>query len=139
FVDYYGVFQGNPVGGQSQSFAYSQYLPFGFEWKEPLGWRGGGLRVSAVSGAGRNLSATIGNTFEVSQAWTDNTLFLYEAYIVQKAFDDRLEMLVGRISSAEFFAGLPALNLLVTGGLNSVPIALKLYSPFTGNASASWA
>lgn len=139
FVDYYGVFQGNPVGGQSQSFAYSQYLPFGFEWKEPLGWRGGGLRVSAVSGAGRNLSATIGNTFEVSQAWTDNTLFLYEAYIVQKAFDDRLEMLVGRISSAEFFAGLPALNLLVTGGLNSVPIALKLNSPFTGNASASWA
>ncbi|MBU3665513.1 MAG: carbohydrate porin [Chthoniobacterales bacterium] len=139
FVDYYGVFQGNPVGGLSQSFAYSQMLPFGFEWKEPLGWRGGGLRVSAVSGAGRDLSATIGNTFEVSQAWTDNTVFLYEAYLVQKAFDDRLQVLAGRISSAEFFGGLPALNLLVTGGLNSVPIALKLNSPFTGSASASWA
>jgi hypothetical protein len=139
FIDYYGVLQGNPVGGESQSFAYSQYLPFGFEWKEPLGWRGGGVRVSAVSGAGRDLSATIGNAFEVSQAWTDNTLFLYEAYVVQKAFDDRLEMLVGRISSAEFFAGLPALNLLVTGGLNSVPIALKLNSPFTGSTEASWA
>jgi hypothetical protein len=47
---------------------------------------------------------------------------------VQKAFDDRLEVLAGRISSSEFFAGLPALNLLVTGGLNSVPIALKLNS-----------
>ena len=139
FIDYYGVFQGNPVGGESQDFAYSQYLPFGLEWKEPLGWRDGALRVSAVSGAGRDLSKTIGNAFSVSQAWTDNTLFLYEAYLVQKAFDDRLEMLVGRISSAEFFAGLPALNLLVTGGLNSVPIALKLNSPFTGNASASWA
>jgi len=139
FIDYYGVFQGNPVGGQSQSFAYSQYLPFGLEWKEPLGWRDGALRVSAVSGAGRDLSKTIGNAFGVSQAWTDNTLFLYEAYLVQKVFDDRLEMLVGRISSAEFFGGLPALNLLVTGGLNSVPIALKLNSPFTGNASASWA
>ena len=139
FIDYYGVFQGNPVGGKSQDFAYSQYLPFGFEWKEPLGWRGGGLRVSAVSGAGRDLSTTIGNAFTVSQAWSDNTLFLYEAYLVQKAFDDRLEMLVGRISSAEFFAGLPAFNLLVTGGLNSVPIALKLNSPFTGDRTASWA
>ena len=139
FVDYFGVFQGNPVGGQSQAFAYSQYLPFGFEWKEPFGWRGGGLRASAVSGAGRNLSSTIGNVFTVSQAWTDNTLFLYEAYFVQKAFDDRLEVVVGRVSSAEFFAGLPALNLLVTGGLNSVPIALKLNSPFTGSKSASWA
>jgi len=139
FIDYYGVFQGNPVGGKSQDFAYSQYLPFGFEWKEPLGWRGGRLRASAVSGAGQDLSATIGNAFGVSQAWTDNTLFLYEAYLVQKAFDDRLEMLVGRISSAEFFAGLPALNLLVTGGLNSVPIALKLNSPFTGSTEASWA
>ncbi|MFM7376401.1 MAG: carbohydrate porin, partial [Chthoniobacterales bacterium] len=139
FIDYYGVFQGNPIGGKSQDFAYSQYPPFGFEWKELLGWRGGGLRVSAVSGAGRNLSATIGNTFEVSQAWADNTLFLYEAYLVQKAFNDRLEVVVGRVSSAEFFAGLPALNLLVTGGLNSVPIALKLNSPFTGDRSASWA
>jgi porin len=139
FIDYYGVFQGNPIGGKAQDFAYSQYLPFGFEWKEPLGWRGGRLRASAVSGAGRDLSSTIGNAFEVSQAWTDNTLFLYEAYVVQKAFDDRLEVLVGRISSAEFFAGLPALNLLVTGGLNSVPIALKLNSPFTGSAEASWA
>ena len=139
FVDYYGVLQGNPIGGKAQDFAYSQYLPFGFEWKEPLGWRGGRLRASAVSGAGRDLSKTIGNAFGVSQAWTDNTLFLYEAYLVQRAFDDRLEVLVGRISSAEFFAGLPALNLLVTGGLNSVPIALKLNSPFTGSADASWA
>ena len=41
FVDYFGVFQGNPVGGQSQGVAYSQYLPFGFVWREPFGWRGG--------------------------------------------------------------------------------------------------
>ena len=49
FIDYYGVFQGNPVGGKSQDFAYSQYLPFGFEWKEPLGWRGGRPLPSPVS------------------------------------------------------------------------------------------
>lgn len=139
FIDYYGVFQGNPIGGKAQDFAYSQYLPFGFELKEPLGWHGGGLRVSGVSGAGRNLSATIGNAFQVSQAWTDNTLFLYEAYLLQKALDDRLVVLAGRVSSAEFFAGLPAFNLLVTSGLNSVPIALELNSPFTGSKSASWA
>lgn len=40
FVDYFGVFQGNSVGGKSQGVACSQYLAFGFEWKEPLGWRG---------------------------------------------------------------------------------------------------
>ena len=138
FADYFGVFQGNPIGGNSQGFAYSQYLPFGFEWKEPFGWRGGGLRVSAVSGAGRNLSETIGNAFTVSQAWADNTLFLYQAYLVQKAFDDKLELGVGRVSASQFFATLPAFDLLVTGGLNSVPIALELNSPFTGSASASW-
>lgn len=138
FVDYFGVFQGNPVGGQSQSFAYSQYLPFGFEWKEPLGWRGGGLRVSAVSCAGRNLSEDIGNAYTVSQAWDGNTLFLYQAYLVQKAFDGRLEIGIGRVAAEQFFATLPAFDLLVTGGLNSVPIALELNSPFTGSASASW-
>jgi porin len=138
FVDYFGVFQGNPVGGQSQSFAYSQYLPFGFEWKEPLGWRGGGLRVSAVSCAGRNLSEDIGNAFIVSQAWDGNTLFLYQAYLVQKAFDGRLEIGIGRVAAEQFFATLPAFDLLVTGGLNSVPVALELNSTFTGSASASW-
>ena len=138
FVDYFGVFQGNPVGGQSQSFAYSQYLPFGFEWKEPLGWRGGGLRVSAVSCAGRNLSEDIGNAFIASQAWDGNTLFLYQAYFVQKAFDGRLEIGIGRVAAEQFFATLPAFDLLVTGGLNSVPVALELNSTFTGSASASW-
>ena len=138
FVDYYGVFQGNPIGGQSQAFAYSQYLPFGFKWEEPFGWRGGGLRVSAVSGAGRNLSDSIGNAFTVSQAWAGNTLFLYQAYFVQKAFDDRLEIGIGRVAAEQFFATLPAFDYLLTGGLNSVPIALELNSPFTGSSSASW-
>ena len=87
FADYCGVIQGNPVGGQSQGVAYSQYLPFGFEWKEPLGWRGGSLWVSAVSGAGRDLSESIGNALTVSQAWNGSTLFLYQAYLVQKAFE----------------------------------------------------
>jgi porin len=138
FVNYFGVFQVNPVGGQSQSFAYSQYLPFGFEWKEPLGWEGGALRVSAVAGAGRNLSESIGNAFTVSQAWDGNTLYLYQAYLVQKAFDNRLEIGIGRVAAEQFFATLPAFDLLVTGGLNSVPVALELNSPFTGSASASW-
>jgi len=138
FVNYFGVFQGNPVGGQSQGFAYSQYLPFGFEWKEPLGWRGGGLRVSAVSCAGRNLSENVGNVFIASQAWDGNTLFLYQAYFVQKAFDGRLEIGIGRVAAEQFFATLPAFDLLVTGGLNSVPVALELNSTFTGSASASW-
>ena len=44
FADYYGVFQGNPVGGLSQDFAYSQYLIFGVEAKEPLGWHGATLK-----------------------------------------------------------------------------------------------
>ena len=138
FVDYFGVFQGNPIGGKSQDFAYSQYLPFGFEWKEPLGWQGGGIRVSAVSGAGRNLSESIGNAFTVSQAWDGNTLFLYQAYLVQKAFDEKLEIGVGRVSASQFFATLPAFDYLVTGGLNPVPEALELNSTFTGSASASW-
>jgi carbohydrate-selective porin OprB len=115
FVNYFGVFQGNPVGGQSQSFAYSQYLPFGFEWKEPFGWRGGALRVSAVSGAGRNLSGSIGNAFAVSQAWDGNTLYLYQAYLVQKAFDDRLEIGIGRVSASQFFAGRAGTQFAIHG------------------------
>lgn len=96
------------------------------------------MKVSAVSGAGNNLSETIGNAFTVSQAWAGNTLFLYQAYLVQTAFDKRLEIGVGRVAAEQFFATLPAFDLLLNGGLNSVPIALELNSPITGSASASW-
>ena len=137
FIDYCGVFQGNPIGGKSQNFAYSQYLPFGFEWKEPLGRHGSALRVSAVSGAGRDLSKSIGNAFTVSQAWDGNTLYLYQAYLAQKAFDDQLEIGIGRVSATQFFTTLPAFDLLLNGVLNSVPIAFKLNSTFTSSSSAS--
>ena len=139
FADYYGVFQGNPVGGLSQDFAYSQYLIFGMKSKEPLGWRGGGFKISAVSAAGRDLSEEIGNAFTVSQAWAGNSLFFYECFITQRAFDDRLELGLGRMAASEFFGTLPAFDLLVTGGLNAIPIALGLNSPFTESSSASWA
>ena len=86
----------------------------------------------------RNLSKSIGNAFTVSQAWDGNTLYLYQAYLVQKTFDDRLEIGLGRVSASQFFATLPAFELLVTDGLNTVPIALELNSTFTGSSSASW-
>jgi porin len=57
---------------------------------------------------------------------------------VQKAFDERLEIGIGRVAAEQFFATLPAFDYLLTGGLNSVPIALEINSPFTGSASASW-
>ena len=57
---------------------------------------------------------------------------------MQKAFDDKLEIGIGRVSATQFFATLPAFDYLVTGGLNSVPVALELNSTFTGSASASW-
>jgi hypothetical protein len=41
-------------------------------------------------------------------------------------------------AASQFFATLPAFELLVTDGLNTVPIALELNSTFTGNSSASW-
>lgn len=41
-------------------------------------------------------------------------------------------------AASQFFATLPAFELLVTDGLNTVPIALELNSTFTGSSSASW-
>jgi hypothetical protein len=92
----------------------------------------------SLRGRAGSFSKSIGNAFTVSQAWDGNTLYLYQAYLAQKAFDDQLEIGIGRVSATQFFATLPAFDLLLNGGLNSVPIALKLNSTFTGSSSASW-
>lgn len=140
FVIYYGVFQGNPVGGNEQSAAWSQELVFGatLDFEKLLHLPGAALVISGADAAGSNLSDDIGNIFTASQAYVTPTMMFYELYWQQSLLDNALEFRVGRISSGDTFAALPAFGLQVNGGINGNPLSVFLNSEFTASPVATW-
>lgn len=141
FLSYWGDFLANPVGGRSQAASWMQLLVFGGELDldRLVGIPGGSIVISAVDAAGSNLSLKIGNVFTVSQAYVMNTFSLYNLYYRQQLFDGRLDLHVGRMSAGQFFATIPAMDLVVSGAVNGNPTSLFLNAPYHATASASWA
>jgi len=141
-LTYYGVFQGNPIGGIQQRTAYSQLILFGVElnFEKLVGLPGGSLTISGAQAMGENLSNYVGNINTVSEAFsTPDTLLFYQLYWKQLLFGDKLELRLGRMSAADQFASVPAFWLQVNGGINSNPTSLFVNAPFRSAPNASWA
>jgi porin len=140
FFNYWGVFQANPVGGLNQGAAYSHEILFGatFDLEKLAGWPGAKFRLSGGEGTGRNLSTTIGNVFNTSQAFVITTAVFYEMFLEQSLFDGALTLKAGRVAAADDFCNLPAFGLQVTGGLDGTPTSFFLNSNFTSSPNATW-
>jgi porin len=142
FLAYYGVFQGNPVGGIQQRYAYSHLLLFGatLNFDKLLGIPGGSLTISGAEATGKNLSDYVGNINAVSEAFvTPLTVLFYELYWKQLLLKDSLELYVGRMTAADQFAAVPAFGLQVSGGINGNPTSFFVNAPFTSSPNAVWA
>jgi len=141
YFDYYGVFLGNPTGGLSQAVGYSHEIVIGghFDLEKIVGWTGATLTASFAEGAGHNLSQNIGNYFIVSESYVQDSGVLFDLYLTQKLFDDKLDVRLGRMSSGQFFATLPAFGLQVNGGINGNPNNLFSNAPFHAGITATTA
>ena len=142
FLAYYGVYQGNPVGGiQQQRTAYSHLLLFGtaLNFDKLIGVPGGSLTISGAEAEGKNLSNYIGNINTVSEAFvTPHTVLFYELYWKQMLFEDKVELLLGRMTPEDQFASVSAFGLQVSGGINGNPESISVNAPFTTSPNATW-
>jgi porin len=142
FLAYYGVLQGNPVGGIQQRIAYTHLLLFGatLNFDNLLCIPGGSITISGAEATGKNLSDDIGNINTVSEAFVRPlTVMFYELYWKQLLFDDKLELRCGRMTPADQFASVPAFGLQVSGGINGNPTSIFVNAPFTSSPNATWA
>ncbi|MEI8078152.1 MAG: carbohydrate porin [bacterium] len=139
YFDYYGNFLSNPSGGLTQSSAYSHEIVVGanVDLEKITGWQGATLTASFGEGTGRQLSQEIGNYFGVSEAYVGDYGALFDLYLTQKLFDDRLTLRIGRMSAGQMFATLPAFGLQVNGGINGNPNSLFSNAPFHAGITAS--
>src|SRR5215470_729475 len=97
---------GNPTGGTDQGFttANNLGLDLNFDLNKLAGLEGGSFLFSMSYRFGGSLSANyIRNVFTVQQVFGGETFRVVNVAYLQKLFDDRIELRLGRIATGDDF------------------------------------
>ena len=133
---------GNPVGGMSAGFTYTDNIFFGaqLDMEKLIGWDGLFLSVSGLNRSGSSLSEkNIGNQFTVQQIFGGQTAMFYAMFLEQKLMDDKISLKAGRFSTGDDFASSPIYWLYMNNGIDGNPQALPVNTQFSAYPWAVWA
>lgn len=133
---------GNPVGGKSAGFTYTDNVSFGLQlnFEELVGWKGLTFDVSGLNRAGSSLSQdNIGNQFTVQQVYGGQTAMFYALVMEQRLLDDKISIKAGRFSTGDDFASSPLYWLYMNNGIDGNPQALPVNTQFSAYPWAVWA
>jgi porin len=133
---------GNPSGGNEQGFttANNVALDLNFDLEKLCGFEGASLLVSMSYRFGGSLSANyIHNVFTVQQVFGGETFHLINVAYLQKLFDDRVELRLGRIATGDDFLVSPYNYVFVQNGFDGNPVSIFFNSPgMTAYPNDTW-
>ena len=133
---------GNPTGGTEQGFttANNVGLDLNFDLEKLCGFEGASLLVSMSYRFGGSLSANyIHNVFTVQQVFGGETFHLINVTYLQKLFDDRVELRLGRIATGDDFLVSPYNYVFVQNGFDGNPVSIFFNSPgMTAYPNDTW-
>jgi len=133
---------GNPVGGKSAGFTYTDNIYFGLQldFQKLIGWQGASLTISGLDRNGTSLSEkNIGNQFTVQQIFGGQTIMFYALALEQKLLDDKVSLKIGRFATGDDFASSPIYWLYMNNGIDGNPQALPVNTQFSAYPWAVWA
>src|SRR5262245_22296744 len=123
---------GNPTGGSKQGFttANNLGLDLNFDLKKLVGLEGSSFLISMSYRFGGSLSANyIHNVFIVQQVFSGATFHFINMAYLQKLFDDRVELRLGRIATGDDFLVSPYNYVFVQNGFDGNPVGIFFNSP----------
>lgn len=132
---------GNPVGGLSQGFTYTDNIYVGVElmMEKLVGWQGARIFISALDRNGTSLSQKyIGNQFTVQQIFGNQTIVFYALLLEQEIIKDKLTLRLGRYGTGDDFASSPIYWLYMNNGIDGNPQALPVNTGFASYPNAVW-
>jgi porin len=133
---------GNPSGGKEQGFttANNVGLDLNFDLEKLCGLEGGSFLLSMSYRFGGSLSANyIHNVFTVQQVFGGETFHLINVAYLQKLFDDRVELRIGRIGAGDDFLVSPYNYVFVQNGFDGNPVGIFFNSPgMTAYPNDTW-
>jgi porin len=123
---------GNPTGGMEQGFTTANNLgiDLNFDLEKLCGLEGGSFLISMSYRFGGSLSANyIHNVFTVQQVFGGETFHFINMAYLQKLFDDRVEVRLGRIATGDDFLVSPYNYVFVQNGFDGNPVGIFFNSP----------
>jgi len=133
---------GNPSGGKEQGFttANNVGLDLNFDLEKLCGLEGGSFLLSMSYRFGGSLSANyIHNVFTVQQVFGGETFHLINLAYLQKLFDDRVKLRLGRIATGDDFLISPYNYVFVQNGFDGNPVGIFFNSPgMTAYPNDTW-
>jgi porin len=133
---------GNPVGGKSAGFTYTDNINFGLtiDFEKTIGWKGLTFTVSGLNRAGSSLSEeNVGNQFTVQQVFGGQTAMFYALLLEQDLWNGVLNLKAGRFAAGDDFASSPFYWLYMNNGIDGNPQALPVNTQFSAYPWAVWA
>lgn len=140
-ANYTNNIAGNPVGGKSAGFTYTDNISFGLQldFEQLVGWEGLTFLVSGLNRAGSSLSErNVGNQFTVQQVFGGQTAMFYALILEQKLLEEKLSLKVGRFATGDDFASSPIYWLYMNNGIDGNPQALPVNTQFSAYPWAVW-
>jgi porin len=133
---------GNPSGGKDQGFttANNLGLDLNFDLEKLCGLEGGSFLLSMSYRFGGSLSANyIHNVFTVQQVFGGETFHFINMAYLQKLFDDRVELRLGRIATGDDLLVSPYNYVFVQNGFDGNPVGIFFNSPgMTAYPNDTW-
>jgi porin len=121
-------------GGLRAAYAGTLALSINWDFAKLIGLSGLSFYLGGSHSSGTNLSADIGNLFQVASAYTGQGLNLDQIFLQQQLLNQSLTFAIGRLAPANTFATLPVYSNYVNGGINSYPGAMAINeAPFTSS------
>jgi porin len=96
------------------------------------------FHVSGVYRQGKNLSGDIGNRFPPSSIYGSEYVQLYNLYLEQAMFNDKLSLKVGRLGTGDDFSQSPLYWTFLTNSIDGCPINLPINFFYTVYPTATW-
>jgi porin len=140
FGSYESESAGNPVGGELHKFLYTHNLALGIDLDlgRLLGLSQTYFLVSASERAGDNLSNVIPNSLQVQQIYGHQTIRLVDLAVEKLFFDERLDVVAGRINSLDDFATSPLYCFAQNLGFCGNPLSIPTNASVPSYPNAAW-
>ncbi|HSE45529.1 MAG TPA: carbohydrate porin [Gemmatimonadales bacterium] len=140
-ITYVTDLQANVLGGLRKASAYAGQLnvDLRFDMEKLAGLPGLSLDMSGNWASGSDLSNSIGNVFDVAQAFDGTEVRLYTLFLRQALFEGRLDVKAGRFATGDDFLVGPSFVGLVNEALNPRMTVVQINVPgVTTGPNATW-
>jgi porin len=143
FAFYNSIFSGNVVGGFDPGHATyvdDAYFGFKFDLEKLAGWQGGQISIGGVNRNGTDLTKNyIGSIYSTQQMVGGQRLFLYQLYLQQKLFANRVALKIGRFGASDDFNASPLYGYSLNNGIDGDIRNVLFDTRFSAYPFATWA